>query len=65
MIEENPSDCEYDFSRGNYFFGSNLGLADPPDGVVWEQEAQDLGSTGQQMLERIKCNAGPSWEKTC
>ena len=65
MIEENPSDCEYDFSRGNYFFGSNLGLADPPDGVVWEQESQDLGSTGQQMLERIKCAAGPSWEQYC
>ena len=67
MIEQNPSDCQYDFSRGNYFFGTNLGWEDDdiPDGLIWEQEPQDLGTTGRDLLERIKCNAGPTWEQYC
>ena len=66
MIEQNPPECDYDFSEGNYFFGSNLGWSGGlPSGLVWETSAIDLGTEGTRRLEGIKCKAGPSWEQTC
>ena len=67
MIEQNNFDVDYDFSRGNYFFGSNLGWdnGEVPDGLIWEEKVMDVGPQGDEMLQKIKCNAGPSWENTC
>ena len=66
MIEQNPPECDYDFSPGNYFYGSNLGWEGPlPPGLMWDFNAVDLGSAGTELLQRIKCQAGPSWEQTC
>ena len=69
LIEKNPPECQYDFSRGNYFFGSNLGWDNEdeeiPKGIEWDKNFMDLGSDGLLRLKEIKCNAGPSWEKNC
>ena len=66
MIEQNPVECDYDFSEGNYFFGSRLGWEGAlPSGLVWDTRPTDLGSQGWDRLQSIKCKAGPSWEQTC
>ena len=66
MIEQNPPECDYDFSQGNYFFGSNLGWSGAlPGGLVWDTSDVDLGTEGAETLQGIKCKAGPSWEQSC
>ena len=65
MIEQNPPECDYDFSQGNYFYGSNLGWEGSlPPGLMWDFNAMDLGSEGIELLQSIKSQAGPSWEQT-
>ena len=66
MIEQNSPECDYDFSAGNYFYGTNLGWEGTlPPGLMWDFNELDLGSEGTELLQKIKCQAGPSWEQTC
>ena len=66
MIKKYSPKCDYDFSQGNYFFGSNLGWdGDLPEGLIWDKNTMDLGTEGHELLQSIKCKAGPSWEQTC
>ena len=49
MVEQNPAlHCSYDFSPGNYFFGSHLGWdeGELPAGMLWDPEV------GRRLFEK-------------
>ena len=65
IIEDEFPGVEYTF-KDNFLYGSNLGWEDDiPDGIHYEEDAIDLGEEGDNMLLKIKCSAGPSWNKLC
>ena len=58
MVEQNPAlHCSYDFSPGNYFFGSHLGWdeGELPAGMLWDPEVGDhlIRSVSQKYLQPV------------